>query len=87
MEIFDENTAEVQSLTAVEIEIPKDADGSLLKQVNQTLRQYPGVAPISILIPAGEKFKRMSLAFTVEPNGKFVQNAELILGPGSVRLI
>lgn len=87
-EEFDEQTAQPQSLTAVEIEIPKQhATGEILKQVNQTLRQYPGVAPISILIPNGTVFKKMNLAFTVDPNFEFVQNLENILGPGSVKLI
>lgn len=88
IEEFDPNTASPQTLMAVEIEIPqKHANGDILKQVNQTLRQYPGVAPISILIANGTVFKKMNLAFTVDPNFEFVQNMENILGPGSVRLL
>lgn len=71
----------------VEIEIPSGADGELLRKVNLTLRQYPGNVPIAILIPAGDKFRRMSLGFTVDPTIDFIQSLEEILGPNSIRLI
>jgi DNA polymerase III subunit alpha len=70
----------------VEIEIPEKADGELLKKVNLTLRQFPGDMPIFVLIPSGEKVKRLPLTFTVNAGGELVRNIESILGPNSVRL-
>jgi hypothetical protein len=58
-----------------------------LQQINATLRKHPGSAPISILIARGDTFKKMNLAFTVEPSLEMVDNIEKILGPNSVKLI
>jgi DNA polymerase-3 subunit alpha len=73
--------------TAVEIEIPQNADSNLLQKVNSTLRQYPGASPVSILIASGDKWKKMNLAFTVAPDTAMVQNIEEILGNNTIRLI
>ncbi len=87
IEIFDPQSAQRVDLTMVEIEIPKGADGQLLQQINLALRKYPGSAPISILIPKGDTFRKMNLAFTVSPDMELVRSVEQILGPNSIRLI
>jgi DNA polymerase III subunit alpha len=87
VEEFNPDSALRINLTQMEIEIPQGADGEVLKKVNMTLRQYPGAAPIAILIPSGDKFKKMNLSFTVDPSPLLMQNIEEILGPNSIRLI
>lgn len=80
------NSGKIINMGEVEIEIPEGAGSELLQKVNAALRQYPGNSGVSILIPSGDKFKKMNLAFTVDPGFEFVQNLEEILGPGSVRV-
>jgi DNA polymerase III subunit alpha len=84
---FDPQTSIAINQTAVEIELPSNPDPEVFKKVNHTLRKYPGASPISILIPSGDKLKKMPLNFTVEPSFELVQNVEEILGPNSIRLI
>ncbi len=86
IEVFDPDTATVVSLKEIEIEIPHQADSQLLKKVNMALRQYPGDTNISILIPRGGSYRKMSLALTVNPSTEFVKNIENLLGPNSVRV-
>lgn len=85
---FNPDEARRMDLTEVQVEIPRNADSKLLQQVNLALKQYPGSAPISILIPnqTGTTFKKMNLAFTVEAGFELVQNIESLLGPGSVKV-
>jgi DNA polymerase-3 subunit alpha len=75
-------------ITEVQVEIPRNIDSSILQRVNTTLKQYPGSSPISILIPnqTGTTFKKMNLAFTVDPGFEFVQTIESLLGPGTVKV-
>jgi DNA polymerase-3 subunit alpha len=87
IEIFDPDTAQRVDMTMVEIEIPNGADGQLLQQINTAIRMFPGPAPISILIPKGDTFKKMNLAFTVSADTELVKSVEQILGPNSIRLI
>lgn len=84
---FDPENLKKFNYTSVEIEIPKGVDGVVLKQVNATLKQYPGDAPISVLIPSGDTFKKMNLAFTVRPDLDLVHNIERLLGPNTVKII
>lgn len=88
VEIFDPENARRLDLTEVQVEIPRNIDSKILQQVNLTLKKYPGSAPISILIPnqAGTTFKKMNLAFTVEPGFELVQTIESLLGPGSIKI-
>lgn len=86
VEVFDPDTSRRLSFASLEIEIPKDADSRLLQKVNSALRQYPGDAQISILIPSGKAFKKMNLAFTVSPGMDLIANIEEILGPNTVKL-
>lgn len=86
VEIFDPGRAQRTSMLEIEIEIPNGAGGDLLKQVNATIKQYPGNTPISVLIPSGDKFKKLNLAMTVDAGFEFIKNVESILGPGTVRL-
>ncbi len=80
------NTGKVINMGGVEIEIPEGAGSELLQKVNAALRLYPGNSEVAILIHSGDKLKKMSLAFTVDPGFDFIQNLEEILGPGSVRV-
>lgn len=84
---FDPESLKKFDFTSIEIEIPNNVDGDLLKKVNATLKQYPGDAPISILIPKGDTFKKMNLNFTVSPDLALVDNIEQLLGPNTVRII
>jgi DNA polymerase-3 subunit alpha len=88
VEDFDHDLARRVDLTEVQVEIPRNTDSKVLQQVNLTLKQYPGSAPISILIPnqTGTTFKKMNLAFTVEPGFELVQTIESLLGPGTVKV-
>lgn len=87
LEIFNPENAIRHDLTSVEIEIPTGSTNrDILKQVNEALKQYPGDAPISILIPSGATFKKMNLAITVSPDIGMVENIEKILGPNTVRV-
>lgn len=85
--LFDPSTAQRIDLTSVQIELPEGIDKETLSRVNETLKKHPGGAPISVLIPRGDTFKKMNLAFTVEPNFDLVQNIEQILGPNTIRLL
>lgn len=87
LEHFDPETAKTFSWQQVEVEIPKNADGELLKKVNNTLRQYPGEAGVSVFIPSGNAFKKINLAFTITPAPELFSLLEKLLGPNSVRLI
>ncbi len=88
LDLFDPNERDqFVTLPTVEIDIPDGADSLLLQKVNSALRKYPGDSPISILIPSGDSFRKMSLNFTVNPDIEFVANIEEILGPNCVRLI
>ncbi len=71
----------------VEIEIPGNVDPDLLRKINLTLRQYPGETPIAVLIPSGQSFRKMTLAFKVNAQGELMQNIEQILGPNTIRLV
>lgn len=71
----------------VEIEIPDGADPDLLRKINVTLRQFPGETPIAVLIPSGESFRKMTLAFKVNAQGELIQNIEQILGPNTIKLV
>jgi DNA polymerase-3 subunit alpha len=88
VEDFDPEHARRLDLTEVQVEIPRNIDSKVLQQVNVSLKRYPGSAPISILIPdqAGTTFKKMNLAFTVEPGFELVQTIESLLGPGSIKI-
>lgn len=86
IEQFNPDTAQKMTLTEVEIELPDSMDSDLLKRVNTLIRQYPGVTPISVLVPSNGSFKKMGLAFSIDPSLEFVQNIEDILGPNSVRI-
>ncbi len=70
----------------VEVEIPRGANSDVLKQINLTLRRFPGDTPISLLIPSNGSVKRLNLNFTVNPGMDLMQEIEEILGNGSVRL-
>ncbi len=83
--LFEPETAKLLAVTTVEIEIPDNADGTLLQKVNSTLRQFPGNSQIWILIPRGDTFKKMNLAFTVSPDIELVQTIEQLLGPNTVK--
>jgi DNA polymerase-3 subunit alpha len=87
IQLFDPETSLAINQTSVEIEMPLNPDPEVFKKINVALRQYPGASPISILIPSGEKFKKMPLKFTVDPSFELVQNVEEILGPNSIKLI
>lgn len=87
IEQFNPESALRINMTQVEIEIPRNTDGVVLKKISEILRQYPGASPISLLIPSGDVFKKMNLAFTVSPDFEMVTNIEEILGPNTIRLI
>ena len=88
VEDFNPEQARRLDLTEVQVEIPRNIDSKVLQQVNISLKKYPGSAPISILIPnqTGTTFKKMNLAFTVEPGFELVQTIESLLGPGTVKV-
>jgi len=72
----------------VEIEIPQEsASSDILQKINSALRQYPGNATISLLIPTKGSYRKLSLNFTVEPNNQLIASIEQILGSGRVRII
>lgn len=88
IEEFDENTSSPRmAFVSVEVEIPNGANGALLKEVNNMLRLYPGSSPVSVLLPSGNKFRKMNLSFGVSPEEGLVKELETILGEGSIRLI
>ncbi|MBI2011874.1 DNA polymerase III subunit alpha [Candidatus Daviesbacteria bacterium] len=88
IEKFDSVTASKINFRSMEVEIPPNSNGDILKKVNSTLRQYPGPSPISILITSGGSLKKMPLPFTVNADDvNLIENIEKILGPNSVKLI
>lgn len=70
----------------MEIEIPKNAGGELLKQINSELKKNPGTRPISVSIPSNGSFKKLDLPFTIEPTDELLKNLEKLLGPNSVKM-
>ncbi len=84
IEDFDPQTASPMSNTTLEIQIPNGADGELLKQVNLTLRKFPGHSPISLIIPSGDSLKKMSLAYGVNPDTELIQEISLLLGEKAI---
>lgn len=85
LEKFEPERSAAQEASQAEIEIPKGADSEMLRKINTVLRQFPGDTQISILIPTGSSYKKMSLAFTVSLEGELIKNIEDILGRGSIR--
>lgn len=78
---------ELVGKNSLEIKIPKDIDSDLLKMINQTLRQFPGDMPISILIHSGENYKKLNIAFTAKADPELISSIEHLLGPNTVRLL
>ena len=70
----------------VELEIPQNAGGDLLKQINSELKKYPGNMMISLLLPSNGSYKRLNLPFTVNPEAALLEKLRGILGPGAVKL-
>lgn len=87
IEKFDAENSIKINFRAIEIEVPLGTDGAIFQKLNTTLRKYPGASPISVLIPSGDKIKKINLAFTVSPDLELVKSVEEILGPNSIRLI
>lgn len=67
----------------VEIQIPQNAAGDLLKQLNAELKKYPGTTAISLILPSN---KRLNLPFTIDPAMELLKNLETLLGPNAVKL-
>ena len=70
----------------IEIQIPQNAGGDLLKQLNAELKKYPGNTTISILLPNNGTVKRLSLPFTIDPAVDLLKTLENLLGSNSVKL-
>ncbi len=70
----------------LEITLPKDADASVLKQINKTLREYPGRAKVFLMIPGINNLKRMDLPYGVKSDPLLIENLEGMLGKGAIRL-
>ncbi len=87
VDTYNSNYEVIGQESFLEIEIPKGVDSDLLKMINQTLRQFPGDTPISILIQTGETFKKLNLAFTVNVGPELISSIEHLLGPNTIRLI
>jgi DNA polymerase-3 subunit alpha len=71
----------------VEVEIPPSADSEVLRQVNLTLRKFPGSATIALIIHSKGNSRKLELNFTVDPGMELVRGVEQILGEGAVRLL
>jgi DNA polymerase-3 subunit alpha len=92
VEVFDGDeyvvleTGEEQSKTAVEIEIPRNADTDLMKQVNLQWKKFPGENPITVLIPSNGSFKRLDLPFKIDPSAELLKTLEGLLGPNAIKV-
>ncbi len=74
---------ETSQTPGVEIKIPQNAGGDLLKQLNAELKKYPGQTSISLLLPSN---KRLNLPFTIDPAGELLNSLETLLGPNAVKI-
>jgi DNA polymerase III alpha subunit len=79
-------TPVIAETAGVEIEIPKNAGGDLLKQINSELKKYPGNIHISILLPSNGSFKRLNLPFTIDPAVELLKSLEQLLGANAVKV-
>ena len=84
--LFDpERAQEVQK--TVEIIIPRGSGVELLKDVNKTLRNYPGKNKVCLLLQnGGSDLKTMNLPFGIKFEPLLVDELEGILGKSCVRL-
>ncbi len=83
--VFDPYTAEVVD-KEVQINVPKGTEAEVLKEINKTLRGYPGRIKAALLLPNGlNELKRMELPFRIKVDEKMIFAIEQILGKGSVQ--
>ncbi|MBI4040224.1 DNA polymerase III subunit alpha [Candidatus Daviesbacteria bacterium] len=88
---FDPNTAERPSTGGrkqVEIVVPEGTSADALRQVNKTLRQFPGRVKVYLLLPGGSSdLRKMDLPFGIDVEDDLFQQLESLLGSGSVRVV
>ncbi len=83
--VFDPDTAEVVE-KEVQINVPKGTESEVLKQINITLREYPGRIKAALILPNGfNELKRMELPFRIKADERMIFAVEKILGKGSVQ--
>ncbi len=70
----------------VVIYVPSGVGAEVLKEVNKTLRGFPGQIPVALLLPnAGAEYRRMDLPFSINPIPALEAEIKRLLGNGSFR--
>ncbi len=79
---------EVVSKKSIEIYVPVGLDINILKNINRTLREYPGNVAVSLILPnGGNGLRRMNLPFSVDPTPSLENQIIQALGKGSFKRI
>ena len=84
VQIFDADNMVSES---VEIHIPNGTDTSVLQNVNRTLRGFPGLTPVVIILPNGDELKRLSLPFSIDPSPGLENEIQKLLGEGAFKRV
>lgn len=72
----------------IEIVVPKGTDIDVLQKINRTLRDFPGEAKVSLLLPnGGNSPRKMILPFLIDPSSALEIEIKSILGDGALRKI
>jgi DNA polymerase III subunit alpha len=83
IEIFDPKKQEKKP---VEIYVPKGTETETLKNLNRTLRGFPGNVPvILILFGSGDELRRMYLPFSIDPSVILESEIMELFGEGSIK--
>ena len=84
IQLFDPNNIILES---VEILIPDGTKTEVLQIVNRTLRGFPGMVPVVIIIPSGEHLKRLNLPFSIDPGPLLEAEIQKLLGEGAFKRV
>ena len=86
IELFDPEKAEKVE-KKVEISVPPGTEAAVLQQINRTLREYPGVVGVSLLLNGNGGSRRMVLPFSISPDLNLELQIKELLGDGAFKLV
>lgn len=85
--VAQKQTKNSQAAREVQITVPQNCGSEVLKQINKTLREYPGKEKVALFLPSKTNdLKKLDLPFGVNFQPVLAQKLEEVLGKGSIRL-
>ena len=86
LQLFDPKSSLNQQ--TIEIYIPQGTKAEVLKNINHTLRTFPGNVPVVLILPnGGSELKRMNLPFAIDPVPSLENEIQKILGEGAFKRV